>query len=530
MGKHIGIIDLGSNSARLVVYHCDDQGMAVEYDNIKRVLRLSSHLRKDGTIDKEGFQKTIACLKLFKELCDARAVSEITAVATAAIRQAVNGQALLDQIEKETGIRVRLLSGEQEAHYGYLAVVNTMKIDHAIIVDIGGGSTEISYIQDRKRMASYSFPFGAVTLTENFLLHETPSKDELRALHDFLRKQFSSQPWIANRPCPLVAIGGTARNLAKMHQQQKGYSLSSLHHYIMERSEVEAMFSWISGQSVEARKNIQGLSKDRADIIVAGLAVFCSLMEYMDNRILITSNKGLRDGLLFEKMLQTQNKSLIEDVPLFSAEQFMNRYKVNKPHAYHVRNLAVSLFDDFNRLGLFTFNETERKLLEIASLLHDIGRSINVYETSRHTFYLLSNVLLMGLTHRERLLIAMIASYKNNKQMQGQMVLHKDIVSKSDEEIIQKLGLLLLLARTLDRSMTQQITSVTIKEKKKEWILECTGTKDSLIEYSLINDILEKTAKLFKRKFILSVKRGDSVESTGTGEEKHHANPQQVSG
>lgn len=507
MGKYIGIIDLGSNTARLVVYFVNGHGIFQEFDNVKRVLRLSNYLGEDGRIDPAGFQTTLDCLRQFKELCDAQNVAEIIGIATAAVRQARNGPELLAAIEQETGIRMRLLSGEEEARYGYLAVTNSMGIETGITIDIGGGSTEVTYFRDRQLLKSFSFPFGIVTLTKQFLHEETPSQQELNKLTQFLEQQFATQPWLANRKVPLIAMGGTARNLAKIHQHQMQYSMASLHHYTMDASEVADILQRLSDMPLAERKNINGLSKDRADVILAGIAVLHTLLKHAESEQLIISHKGLRDGVLYEMTLRDRKIANADDIVMLSSEQFMHRYHVHEIHARHVRDLALSLFDELHTFGLLDMGPSERKLLEVAALLHDIGRSINVYETSKHTFYLLSNVLLLGLTHKERLLIAMISSYKNNKQLQQQIALHSDLVYKTDKPLLEKLGHLVLLARALDRSMTQQIKHIQLKEKNKQIVLECYGTKRDLVEFTMLDEMLEKVSKVFKHPFSYTVKQ-----------------------
>ncbi len=507
MGKYIGIIDLGSNTARLVVYFVNGHGIFQEYDNVKRVLRLSNHLGADGRIDAAGIQITLECLRQFKELCDAREVTEIIGIATAAVREARNGPELLAAIEQETGIRMRLLSGSEEARYGYLAVINSMEIETAITIDIGGGSTEVTYFHDRKLRESFSFPFGIVTLTKQFLHEEIPSPQDLNKLTQFLEQQFATQPWLAKRQVPLIAMGGTARNLAKIHQYQVQYSMASLHHYSMNLLEVDGILKLVSDMPLAERKNLNGLSKDRADVIIAGIAVLYALLKRIAGDQLIISQKGLRDGVLYEMTLRDREIANVDDIVMLSSEQFMHRYQVHQIHARHVRDLALTLFDELRTFGLLDMGPAERKLLEVAALLHDIGRSINVYETSQHTFYLLSNVLLLGLTHKERLLIAMISSYKNNKQVQQQISLHSDLVFKTDKPMIEKLGYLVLLARALDRSMTQQIQHVQLKEKKNQIVLECYGTKRDLVEYTMLEEILDKVSKVFKHPFAYTVKQ-----------------------
>jgi len=500
MGNEIGIIDLGSNTARLVIYHRDDQGFFYEVDNIKRVLRLSSHL-SDGQIDHDGIEKAVLCMHQFRKLLDARQVRTAFGVATAAVRQALNGADLLQRIEAETGIPMEVLSGEVEARYGYLAVVHSMNLDEGITVDIGGGSTEVTYFANRQLQGSVSFPFGIVTLTHMFIKQDPPAPEEIAQLQSFVTRHLVAQPWLIGKRCPVIAIGGTARNLAKIFQKDIEYSLSSLHHFVMPTTNVTEIFNNLIRLPLDKRKQIPGLSKDRADVIIPGVAVFHGLLECVGSEQLLISDKGLRDGVLLAKMSPHLPIPGTEEVRQRSTERFMNRYRVERAHAYHVRELAHRLVEELERLEVFRFTPEEKSLLETAALLHDVGRSVNVYETSKHTFYLLTNVLLEGFTHQERLLIAMMASYKNSKQLQKQLGLHADIVPKTAKSRLDKLGTLLLLARALDRSMTQQIESIRLAEQKQTILLECVSAHQQLIEFSILEEELEKAAKAFKRPF-----------------------------
>ncbi|WP_051968110.1 exopolyphosphatase [Brevibacillus thermoruber] len=497
MNDTIGVIDLGSNTARLVVYRRDDQGLVYEVENVKRTLRLSSHLR-DGRLEREGIEKTLACMRQFQQLLGAYNAATAIGVATAAVRQAANGRELLDAIRAETGLSIRVLSGEEEARYGYLAVVNTMDIDEGVTVDIGGGSTEVTWFSGRRLRESVSFPFGIVTLTRMFLPGDPPADEEMKRLQAYVERQFSGCTWIRDRRCPVIAIGGTARNLAKMHQRSVGYSLGSVHHYAMSAEQVDGVLERARALPWVERRQMPGLSKDRADVILSGIAVFRALLAVVNGRELVVSNKGLRDGVLYETVFGAQPAD-IREVRRRSVEQFMNRYQVDKRHARHVRTLALALFDQLRELGVVRCGEAEQTWLEAAALLHDVGRAINVYESAEHTFYLLSHVLLLGFTHRERLLIAMIASYKNNKLLQQQMARHSDIVGKADKALAETLGHVILLARTLDRSMTQPITDVRLREDGERIVLECVGSGENLMEYALLEDVLAKVSKAWKR-------------------------------
>ncbi|HJV44181.1 MAG TPA: Ppx/GppA phosphatase family protein [Bacillota bacterium] len=493
--KQFGIIDLGSNSVRLVLYREDETGTIQEMDNVKSVLRLSSHINDRGEIDSEGKEALIECLKRYSQFCKARAVKIIYGIATAAIRSASNQSFLIQEIADETGIIFRVLNGEEEAYYGYLAVINTLAYREAITVDIGGGSTEITYFKDRKLIHSYSFPFGAVTLFQSF-------REDLSRIKQFVSEQLSSEKWMMGIKCPVIVMGGTARNLARIHQRKINYSLSSLHNYMMNRGDVEETLHEITEIPLEKRKEVNGLSKDRIDILPVGLAVFTAVMELVQSSTLITSNKGIRDGFLFERILAPNHK-VLPDILAYSTEQFMKRYRVNREHSEHVAEIAIQLFDQLETLACHTWGERERILLRTAALLHDIGRSINVIESTKHTFYLIENVLLHGVTHRERILIGLIASFKNNRQLVKFASAHP-FITKEDELLALQLGTLVLLARQLDRNMDQKVQKIEVHPLKKKLAVSLKYEQLQWMEEP-IEDSLKKISKAFARPFSLSL-------------------------
>ncbi|KEO82405.1 exopolyphosphatase [Tumebacillus flagellatus] len=512
----LAIIDLGSNSARLVIYEQDEQGLLFETDNVKQVLRLSSHLTPDGQLDESGVHLTLNCLRHFKDICDARGVTEIVGVATAAMRQAENGAELRDRIERETGISVRILSGPEEAQYGYLAVVNTMNVRDAFTVDIGGGSTEVTWVEDRRCVHKISFPFGAVSLTQRFFKSDNPAQDELKKLEAFLREQFAGAPWLTKRPrpVPLIAMGGTARNIGNMDQKKRNYSFQSLHQYTMNPAAVAQSYQTLVKTPLDKRRKIKGLSKDRADLIVAGAAVFSVLLDVTGSAEFVISTKGLRDGLLFERMLQGVDDNVVPDVSLFSARQWMKRYRVNQTRAEHVSRLAVSLFDQLNDLGLLQADAGQRRLLQISGLLQDIGLSINTFDAAQHTFYLLTNVLLYGLTHRERLILGMLASYKNDKKIEKQLIQHSDMVMPMELPGIKRLAQLGMLARILNRPLAGQVRSIQVEKRPDGVRLLCRVLPQHILDRGLVDEMLEALSKTYGIKFGYELTPVPTVETT----------------
>lgn len=498
MDRYHAVIDMGSNSFRMVIYYQTDDQVINEVDNLKSTVRLGTYLDQDYNLSEEGIEKAIGTLIHFRKLCDARNVSNIIAIATAAVRKARNKDAFLKKVYERTGFRFRVLSGEEEAYYGYLAVVNTMRIRDCMTIDIGGGSTEIVKISNRELVNSYSFPFGAVTLTKQFFHHEVPTDEEITSLENYLRHMLATQPWIKKVNLPLVGMGGSARNLGKIHQKLSMYPLQSLHQYTMNNEQINTIYTFVRPLSFAQLQAVEGLSKERSDIIVAGIIIIKVLLEYTQCSHFIVSNRGLRDGVLMENQLSPiDKKPLLRDIVHDGVQNLMHRYRVNQSHAHHVAKLASQMFDQLRIENLHMYGENEKELLDVAAHLYTIGQAINLRESYRHTFYLMIHVLLPGLTHRERIIAALLASYKGTKKMYQLAAPYESLLTKDDFQMIEKLSLLLLMARALDRTATQQVTGIRYIRKKDAITLSCFGKEDQSIEMNTI----EEYKKKFKNQF-----------------------------
>ncbi|WP_051330741.1 Ppx/GppA phosphatase family protein [Aneurinibacillus terranovensis] len=497
MDKYEAIIDMGSNSVRLVIYCKSDKGVMYEVDHVKNTIRLSAYLDKSSNISDEGMEKTISTLLKFRRLCEVRGVTKVIGVATAAVRKAGNKEFFLKEVSERTGFHFRLLTGEEEAYYGYLAVVNSIRVNDCLTIDVGGGSTEVVKICNRNLVKSHSFPFGAVTLTQQFFHHEVPTPEEIQSLENYLRSMFATQPWIKKENIPLVGMGGTARNLGKIHQKISRYPLPSLHQYEMKTWQIDSVYDYVRPLTIAQLKNVEGLSKERADIIVAGIAIIKVLLEHAECDSLMISNRGLRDGVWMENDLSPAAKPLLNDVVEHGVQMFINRYNVNPVHAAHVDQLTGWMFDQLKQEKVHNYGNREKMLLRVASRLRDIGQAINLRESNQHTFYLMIHVLLPGLSHRERLLAALLASYKGTKKMRQLAAPYDSLLTEADFQMIEQLSLLILMAKALDRTATQQVSIIRYTRSQEEITLRCFSNGNQVLEM----DAIEEYKKKFKKQF-----------------------------
>lgn len=465
MSKKVAIIDLGSNSARLALMQIAEDGSYQLLDEIQEVVRIAEKTGPEKMIQPSAIERAVQAVKTFRKFCDANKVAEIYSVATAAIRNAHNGQAVLETIHQETGILFRVLSGEEEARYEYLGVVNNLSFDNALIVDIGGGSTELILCQNRKMVRCTSLSFGAVTITDNFIANPVINPDEIKKLNTFLYAQYANVSWLKEaQGLEVIGVGGTMRNLGRIDRKKLKYSFDILRNYILPSARAVAIYFKLQNTSLAERKTIPGISKGRVDIIVGGVAIAATLLNHTKAPNIRVSGSGLREGLFYENLFKDQAVPIVDDVVEHSIQNLINGYQVRKTHVEHVAKLSLFLFDQL--CSCYGYGAAERKLLRIAALLHNLGAMICYYDYHRHTMYILLNARINGLTHREQILIAFITACHSKVCLKSQFKQYADILLPNDENIVRRLGSLLKMGKKFNKHGAGMIEDVICAMKK----------------------------------------------------------------
>ena len=484
--QRIAIIDIGSNSARLVISHIYKNGASNMVYNQKEALRLSQKVDGNNMLTESAFASTIETMKSFAYMCKIYRVDKTIAVATAAIRNAYNGVDLVSRVMEETGIQLHIISGNTEAYISYLGVINTLDVKHGIIFDLGGGSTELIYFKDRQIVDSVSLPLGAVNTTGMFNTRNEMPPNVFSDISFFITSHLAHYPWLKQQGLPLIGVGGTARTIAKMIQRSKKYPATKIHNYSISVQTFRNLFAELRDTNLEQRKKISGLSKDRSDIILAGCSIINCLFDVTGSKKMITSGCGLREGLFFDYYCKAHGLPLVADNILErSRENILKLYTADTSHSRHITALALSMFDGWHKLhGL---SKSYRKLLETAALLHDIGITINFYSHARHSAYMIQNAQLFGLTHKEQLITAAIAGWHNGVSKQYfRDRFYKDILTDEDWDDVNKLALLVALAESLDYSQTNQINNIAPYIDKRGAVIKIFANEIPSIEMQQI--------------------------------------------
>ena len=493
--RNIGVIDIGSNSVHLVVGEYYNNEYFQIIDDVKVNVRLSEGLSKTGAMRQDRMDYGLETLMMYRRMVDAYGIQKVIVVATAAVRKASNGKEYVALINEKTGFEVDVISGEREASMDYLGAVNTLDVKNALLMDIGGGSTEFVLIKDRKKIDVISLPFGSIDLAERFDLEDEVTDKKLRALDHFLTKAFDETSIFSRaKGLPLIGVGGTIRNIGRIHRNIIDYPMEIPHNYRMTPGSVQRICDLAAEMNFVERSNLKGLSKGRIDIFVGSSYTLARVMKQIKSPELIISNSGLRDGIIYEYFGYHED-NLVYDIFGHSMVDIMLNFTVNIPHAYHVLKLTKTIFDQLMPLHGIT-RDVER-ILKASAMLHDSGIKLQYSNHHEHSFYIILNSGLLGIEQKHLLLSAFIAlNHRTNKKIKISEE-YVGLLQEDERHLIDQLSLFLQIAEYLDRSMDGVVKDVKCVIKENEVVLHVFTTGHSVFD----NMIVTECGKKFKRVF-----------------------------
>ena len=501
----LAVIDLGSNSFRLVVFEAGE-GWWRRTDEIYEPVRIGQGLMATGRLGAEPIERALATLDVFDHFCRASGLEqdEVDAVATSAIRDAQNAEDFLDPARERFRFPIRVLSREQEARAGYLAAVNSTTLADGCVLDLGGGSMQLVRVRGREALDTGSWPLGTVRMSERFLPPNGPAKRrQLADLREHIAAGLADVAWLAEAreadPGQLVGIGGTVRNLAAAAQRAAGLPTNGVQGTVISLQALEDLVERLAALPAQERASVPGIKPARADLILAGAVVVHEAMRAGGFESIETTEAGLREGVFFQRLLGGDGAggALFPDVRYASVLNMAAQYRVNGPHTQHVAALALGMFDDLAGLGLHPGDPRERELLWAACMLHDIGMSIDYDDHHKHSRYLILNGGLPGFSPVETAIIAQAARYhRKGMPSPGPMA---PLFGEGDLERLDRLAALLRLAEDLERSRDQMVSATDITEQGGEVRLRLIADGDPAVPRWAAGRERELFARAFHR-------------------------------
>jgi exopolyphosphatase/guanosine-5'-triphosphate,3'-diphosphate pyrophosphatase len=476
----LAAIDVGSNSIKLVVVEAASSDSFAVLAREKESVRLGHETLNEGHLSASAIERAADCIKRFRSIAEARGATRLIAIATASVREANNAGAFIDEIERQTGLRLEVLSGIEEARLIGLAASKSCARGEVplINVDIGGGSTEISLMRDGTPALLFSVKLGAVGLTERFLASDPVKPKELRALREEIRaalerpsRELRGSTWqqALGTSGTILALGEALRQRNLRDVDKRTLAAQPAGAEII-FSHLERFNERLASMTVTERRSIPGISAQRAEIIVAGGQILEGVMRALGINLLRTCDWALREGVIIDRLSEWEAESMppvpdVADRRLLGVHAVGRRFGYEEAHAHQVARLAEKIFDHVAETVELTRHQ--RTLLSAAALLHDVGYHIAHESHHKHSLYLIKNSELTGFSEAERVVIANIARYHRGATPKER---HTDFaeLSPPDRETVSRLGAILRVADALDRSHDSRVEDINPARDRQE--------------------------------------------------------------
>ncbi len=443
--RTVGVMDLGSNTARFVAFETSSSGAVRPVFEAKDVPRLGSATGPDQRLSDAAIERGVATVRRFARLVRDLSVPRTLAVATSAVRDAPNGGEFVRRVERATGVLLRVIPGTEEARYGYLGVASAWALDDDIVFDLGGGSLQIVEVRGGALRNSVSLPLGALRLSQRFLERDPPRRRELDELRGHVRETLSSVfEAFGGQGYRVNGIGGTVRALARAAIELRAYPIRRVHGYPLYRTEIDALAELLGEMPAEKRRAIPGIGGDRADVVLAGIVVLEEMLRATGVDRLVVSGTGIREGIALEAIgakLPAPSATLAERSAAAAAESF--RFRID-----HGRELAETALQLYGLLAPRAgWTESDRLALCVAAWMHDAGTAIDLWQHEAHSAYLIQNYPIWGLDQREVLLASLIAYLHEGSDLPSEWKRgFQPILRSSDLDTARQLGALLEVA------------------------------------------------------------------------------------
>jgi exopolyphosphatase/guanosine-5'-triphosphate,3'-diphosphate pyrophosphatase len=462
------VIDLGSNSWRLVVFTYGVGGSPSWWkrtDELYEPVRISAGQTASGRLTDAAINRGLETLLVFHRFCVANGLEpgDVHAVATSAIREATNRDEFLAQAEQRGGIKIDVLSAEEEARFGYVAAVNTTTLTDGVVLEIGGGSMQLISVADRRAREMTSFTLGAVRMTEQFLPGDGPArKKDVQKLRAHVRETLAEVSWLTDSGSRLVGLGGAVRNLAGAAQAAAGPIELGIQGYVITPDALSELVQTLAAMPPGERGMVPGIKPERGDIILAAAVVLETVVELGGFDGLEATEAGLRDGVfLAQTLLSDQADPLFDDVREAAVRNLAIQYESDMTHVEHVARLALQMHCSLAKQALFEPKAGERELLWAASMLHDVGMTISYDDHHKHSRYLILGAELPGFDPRERMLIAQMSRY--HRKGVPKLGVLSALAQPGDEELLERCSVILRLAEHLERGRDQSVTEARLR-------------------------------------------------------------------
>ena len=466
--KRVAAIDLGTNSFHMVIVEESEEKGLVEIDRVKDMICIGRGSISSKMLDEEAMETGVATLRHFLVIASQHGVApdNVIAFATSAIREARNREVFIRKVREETGLRIKVISGKEEAQFIYYGVRNAVKFSPVadLVFDIGGGSVELVIADDKKVHLLESRKIGVARMFERFVTTDPVSAYERTLLEQFFTAELltSAEKAREMNVTKAIASSGTSQNIARMIRAMNGRDgEATLNNSSFTRKEFQKLYRSVLPLDARERKKLTGLDEKRVDLIVPGLILFNVIFSVFRLKEVMISDLALREGMVYHYLRNRRpgvgEAKLQLNIRRQSVIELCYRCGWNKQHSEQIAFLCLELFDQLQ--PLHGFDARERELLEYAALLHNIGTFISISGHHKHSQYIILNGELRGFTPVEIAIIANVARY-HRKSPPSEKHETYGALKPRYRQVVDVLAGILRIANGLDRGHRQNVFAV----------------------------------------------------------------------
>jgi exopolyphosphatase/guanosine-5'-triphosphate,3'-diphosphate pyrophosphatase len=464
MSKVTTIIDIGSNSMRMVVLQKSSRFSFSLINETKSRVKISEGCyENNGNLQDIPMQRAYESLKSFLNISNALKSRKIICVATSALRDAPNSKVFISRVQKQLGLNIKVIDGEKEAYYGGVAALNLLHDNTFVTMDIGGGSTEFSFIRDGKIEKSISLNIGTVRIKELYF-NKNNIEGAKKNILDNLKKIFDLGIEI---PQKVVGIGGSIRAFSKIVMAKNEYPLDILHGYTYSVKNESPLFNKIiNAQTNDTLKSV-GVKKDRFDTIKEGTFIFKTILDGLNIKEVITSGVGVREGVYLTDLLRNSNHKFPDNFNV-SVRSLLDRFQIDEKQSAYLGSNAGKIFDVLK--PMHNLDNKFRALLVISSKLHSIGATLNFYKSNDNAFDFILNGLNYDFLHTSRVVVAHTIKFsKKSLPSKNDISKYQDLLPSL--EVMQWMSFMISLNIAINQDLSRPKVEYVLKNNTLEIVL-----------------------------------------------------------
>ncbi len=498
--EKLAVIDLGSSKIDLILASYLPSGNFTVFAEMSESVKIVDDFDGESLLRMARSNEAITILKMYKMVCEINRVTNIIAVGSSSLKNLKNYKSFLEEIYTVCGLKVRLLTVEEETSALYCGIINSIDIPKAVVINISGGTTRLLQYNRRNILNQTVIPFGTY-----FIAKVMEDEKDIKKAFDIMVTKFKDElnkvEWLKNiePEYSFIGVGNAFVNTATLSRKIRKYPLDSNHNYVVDMENFKKVYDLLTTLEIDKTKKVKGISSDRADIFASGVCMIKAFCEIVNCESFTVSIKGMKEGFIYNNVISsTSSDKPISDLLGFSLENIEQFYDGEYSNSSHVSELSLILFRQLRVLHKLPRSYT--KVLRIASALHDAGQRIKFYDHEKNSFHIILNSEILGATHREIVLAAFVSSSQNiNDFSLTEWIKFKDLFLEEDLEAVRKLAIIVKLAEALDKTHRSIVQDISCDILGDSVIMKTIVTMDPSVEIREALKSAQDFRKVYKK-------------------------------